>query len=505
MNIPLSIKDPLHNLHRILWLYPFANSHISPSSFPVLQQLDARELARSPLPMSLNSYICFVPSRLGRNKALDDTADCLLDLYLEFLSPIKPFGSGCKDRKYLKAVHSLRECLGDPDRSPQPETICATLLLGLIEVFRGSKNMLTHVHGASELIRARDSTCHHPPDGPFERAMLLAAQGPLSTESVTKASIHTLDSQSWRSRIETVPKDSILDEDRPCHKLKFFQGSSLSLPQIVQECLDILIHHRSDRLRIESLLDNARRFRQNFLDWAFTICEEHGLFSSASTLLQSNELYTRLLASSLLPTNTQSYLTSSPLTPLLPLTRALAHSITTCSSPLDIGSFTNIAGWLIITNRIIQAMSMFMSRSPYNRTAEKSPTDPSSSSSSSSSSRQHVQAAYPSNVQLIEQETLHLSTIALATQTYLRDHRTLGLLYSRFSVSVARAARVTSKDWSRDDHDHDHDHIDGEAERLSMENEFWELSMEDDFGVLEKTERFLGLVREYSEAVGNVK
>lgn len=123
--------QPLH-LFQILHLHPFANSHISPTAAPLIRTLDASNLAGL-RPTGFESFLSFVPARLGHNAALDDAVECLVTLYSTLFLP----DHHTKNRhrsKYVQALASLRGCLADSSIALSSETLCATLLLSIYEV-----------------------------------------------------------------------------------------------------------------------------------------------------------------------------------------------------------------------------------------------------------------------------------------------------------------------------------------------------------------------------------
>lgn len=114
-----------------MYLHPFANSHVSPSAAPLIQTLDISAFAGLK-PSGFESYISFIPSRLGYNIALDEAVDCLTELYTTILVPHNLLRA-CHKSKYIRALSSLRKCLEDKVKVLESETLCATLLLGVYE------------------------------------------------------------------------------------------------------------------------------------------------------------------------------------------------------------------------------------------------------------------------------------------------------------------------------------------------------------------------------------
>jgi hypothetical protein len=78
-------------------------------------------------------FIREVPSRLGHNSALDAAAAVLVNAHtslvhnktaLEIVSP----------QLYLRAIKTLQTCLEDPLQGMSSNTLCASVLLSLVEV-----------------------------------------------------------------------------------------------------------------------------------------------------------------------------------------------------------------------------------------------------------------------------------------------------------------------------------------------------------------------------------
>ena len=77
----------------------------------------------------VGSFFQFVPARMGRNAALDDAVSCLCGIYQ---SPYN-FHMGIY-QSYVRALSSLRGCLGDTSLRMESETLCASILLQMCEV-----------------------------------------------------------------------------------------------------------------------------------------------------------------------------------------------------------------------------------------------------------------------------------------------------------------------------------------------------------------------------------
>jgi hypothetical protein len=85
-----------------------------------------------PRPAPFGSWISFIPSHLGHNRALDAAVDCTTCAFdgLVFQETIKKRQAR---RKYIKALLILQNVLNGPD-ALSAETLCAMMLLSLFEV-----------------------------------------------------------------------------------------------------------------------------------------------------------------------------------------------------------------------------------------------------------------------------------------------------------------------------------------------------------------------------------
>jgi hypothetical protein len=88
----------------------------------------------TPIPLRLvGSFFEFIPARLGRNAALDDAVSCVCAIYCGTPSISYNSDKGiCQS--YVRALSSLRCCLGDASLRMESETLCASILLQMCEV-----------------------------------------------------------------------------------------------------------------------------------------------------------------------------------------------------------------------------------------------------------------------------------------------------------------------------------------------------------------------------------
>lgn len=81
-----------------------------------------------------------IPRRMNENEALDTAVNALICSHSNFCSrkevSVETLSS------YSRALRSLRNCLDDPDKASQTETLCAVMLLLICQVGRKSQNLL---------------------------------------------------------------------------------------------------------------------------------------------------------------------------------------------------------------------------------------------------------------------------------------------------------------------------------------------------------------------------
>jgi hypothetical protein len=79
------------------------------------------------LAWTYGDYLNYIPTRIGRNEALDAATDA-------FLTALQTFSTGVDNspavlEKYGAALGTLRKCLDNPVKARMPETLCAILFL----------------------------------------------------------------------------------------------------------------------------------------------------------------------------------------------------------------------------------------------------------------------------------------------------------------------------------------------------------------------------------------
>ena len=79
-------------------------------------------------------YLVEVPRRLGFNPALDAASDALVAAHTNFCSHGRFAPQYGLMLKYSRALSALRGALNDPDTAQTPETLCAIMILMIVQV-----------------------------------------------------------------------------------------------------------------------------------------------------------------------------------------------------------------------------------------------------------------------------------------------------------------------------------------------------------------------------------
>ncbi|OAK94650.1 hypothetical protein IQ06DRAFT_80220 [Phaeosphaeriaceae sp. SRC1lsM3a] len=142
-------------------------------------------------------FIREVPSRLGHNPALDAAAAVLVDVHtslvhrkmsLEIVNP----------QLYLRAIKTLQACLEDPCQGMSANTLCASVLLSLVEALAGPRvgnRYLAHVGGAGRLMELQGPEKFQDP---FAKELLRFNRGGIIVTAIYERKPCFLASPEWR-------------------------------------------------------------------------------------------------------------------------------------------------------------------------------------------------------------------------------------------------------------------------------------------------------------------
>jgi hypothetical protein len=84
---------------------------------------------------TIGGFLPYIPSRLGRNNALDKAIACLCSIYTD-LAGLSRKGnvSSASVKRYAESLRALQHCLDDAQSRYESETVCASIILQLCEV-----------------------------------------------------------------------------------------------------------------------------------------------------------------------------------------------------------------------------------------------------------------------------------------------------------------------------------------------------------------------------------
>ncbi|KAF2269105.1 hypothetical protein CC78DRAFT_575204 [Lojkania enalia] len=174
-----------------------------------------------------------IPARIGQNAALDAAVACLVRAHSSMIHK-RPATEIVSPSLYLKAVRELQLLLEDPREGRSPNTLCAAVLLGLVEALAGPRlgnKYLTHVGGAGRLIELQGpQKCNDP----FAREILRFNRGGIIITSIYARKPCFLMSLEWRH----IAFDSIDNslEDRLYTKVLQLMAS---FPGLLKELKDL--------------------------------------------------------------------------------------------------------------------------------------------------------------------------------------------------------------------------------------------------------------------------
>ena len=141
-------------------------------------------------------WLARLPPLTGRNKLLDSAVRAVALAHLGLVHGLKSFLIEARPL-YGKVLHLLSLALGNSIEALSAETLGATILLSLYEMFASSssKSWLRHAGGASALIRIRGPARHRYG---FHRELYLSYRHTLVTEAC-RSRVHCfLEEPEWR-------------------------------------------------------------------------------------------------------------------------------------------------------------------------------------------------------------------------------------------------------------------------------------------------------------------
>ncbi|KAM0245813.1 hypothetical protein ACHAP5_005132 [Fusarium lateritium] len=132
-------------------------------------------------------FLRHIPARLGRNEALDASADALATTF-STLHLSQGNQSVEALTKYGRAIHSLRMCLDSPAKARMPETMCAVYLIMICQGWLGRDDdpCTSHGLGLAHLLKA---AARENWQAGFETDMVLTFCVPVIIESISNPQV----------------------------------------------------------------------------------------------------------------------------------------------------------------------------------------------------------------------------------------------------------------------------------------------------------------------------
>ena len=142
-------------------------------------------------------FIREVPGRIGHNAALDAAVAVLVNAHTSLIHK-KMSNEIVSPELYLRAIKTLQTCLEDPQQGMSANTLCASIILGLVEALAGPRvgnRYLAHVGGAGRLMELQGPEQYRDP---FAKEILRFNRGGIIMTSIYERRPCFLVSPEWR-------------------------------------------------------------------------------------------------------------------------------------------------------------------------------------------------------------------------------------------------------------------------------------------------------------------
>ncbi|KAH6644046.1 hypothetical protein C7974DRAFT_439271 [Boeremia exigua] len=150
------------------------------------------------LQMSLfGPFIQEVPARIGHSPALDAAVAVLINTHASLMYK-KTLNDIASINLYLRAIKMLQNCLDDSQEGMSTNTLCASVLLGLVEALAGPRKgnrYLAHVGGAGRLMELQGPRQF---DDPFAKDILRFNRGGIIVSACYEREPCFLAAPEWR-------------------------------------------------------------------------------------------------------------------------------------------------------------------------------------------------------------------------------------------------------------------------------------------------------------------
>ncbi|KAI9794103.1 MAG: hypothetical protein M1833_000468 [Piccolia ochrophora] len=198
----------------------------------LVNKIDPTADIRYQLVWNFGGYLADIPRRLGTNPVLDAASDALVSAHTNYCSSGHP-RAGCELlAKYSHALNVLRDALDDPVKAHSSETLCAIMLLMIVQVLTNpSKGFAaSHGEGATQILKSRGSS---GPCDEFEKKLLLTLRGPVVFEALLNDNIR-FSQREWKHLVESGLKSDNIEAD-------WFRYLA-RLPDLMHRCRRALYH-----------------------------------------------------------------------------------------------------------------------------------------------------------------------------------------------------------------------------------------------------------------------
>ncbi|KAI9706393.1 MAG: hypothetical protein M1836_003398 [Candelina mexicana] len=213
---------------------------------------------RYQLVWNFGGYLVNVPRHLGINPALDTASDALVSAHTSYCSSGPAHPGHELWAKYSHALNALREALNDPSTAQSSETLCAIMLLMIVQVLTNPTQGVTasHPKGAALVLKSRGS---FGPRSDFEKTLMATLRGPVEWKSLIGDGLDTRNVDTdWFTYLACLP-----DLMRRCRRALrcSLTNAGTSSPDLVSETTLLLEKCRTNiaalRHRLSAFEDNA--------------------------------------------------------------------------------------------------------------------------------------------------------------------------------------------------------------------------------------------------------
>ncbi|CAO2654374.1 Nn.00g111070.m01.CDS01 [Neocucurbitaria sp. VM-36] len=142
-------------------------------------------------------FIREVPARIGHNAALDAAVAVLVNAHTSLIHK-KMSNEIVSPELYIRAIKTLQTSLEDPRQGLSTNTLCASVLLGLVEALAGPREgnrYLAHVGGAGRLMELQGPDKYQDP---FAKEILRFNRGGIIITSIYERKPCFLVSPEWQ-------------------------------------------------------------------------------------------------------------------------------------------------------------------------------------------------------------------------------------------------------------------------------------------------------------------